>query len=99
MSTETVQLEFLGKEFRIACPAEEKQSLLQAADLLHGKMREIRDEGGVVGADKIAIMAALNLTHELARRCQSLEQQQQLMESHLEEMNTRLDQVLNAQVE
>ncbi len=99
MSAETVHLQFLGKDFRIACPPEEKQSLLEAADRLNAKMEEVRNEGGIVGIEKIAIMAALNLAHDLTRECQQLQQEQNLIDSHLEEMNTRLDQVLNAQVE
>jgi cell division protein ZapA len=53
------------KEYQVACPVEERSALLDAAELLNGKMREIRDGGNVIGLDKIAVMAALNLANEL----------------------------------
>ena len=55
----------LGRQFRVACKDEEKQDLLKAVGYLDGKMREIRDSGKVIGVERIAIMAALNLAHEL----------------------------------
>ncbi len=55
----------MGREFRIACPEEDEPVLMQAVDMLDGKMQEIKDAGKIIGVDKIAIMAALNLTHEL----------------------------------
>ncbi|MCB6182756.1 cell division protein ZapA [Leeia sp. TBRC 13508] len=54
----------MGREFRVACPAEEEQGLLEAVAYLDSKMREIRDSGKIVGIDRIAVMAALNITHE-----------------------------------
>ncbi len=55
----------LGRQFRVACAEDEKQGLLKAVDYLDRKMREIRDSGKVIGVERIAIMAALNLAHEL----------------------------------
>lgn len=55
----------LGREFRIACPEEERQGLLDAVAYLDRKMREIKDSGKVVGVERIAVMAALNIAHEL----------------------------------
>lgn len=58
-------LSLLGREFRVACPDGEEQSLLASADLLNRKLREVRDTGKVVGNERIAIMAALNIAHEM----------------------------------
>lgn len=55
----------LGREFRIACPEEERQGLLDAVAYLDRKMREIKDSGKVVGVERIAVMAALNIAHDL----------------------------------
>ncbi len=55
----------LGRQFRVACTPDEKQDLLKAVDYLDTNMREIRDSGKVIGVERIAIMAALNLAHEL----------------------------------
>lgn len=54
----------MGREFRVAAPDGEEHQLLAAVDLLNRKMKEIRDTGKVVGNERIAIMAALNLAHE-----------------------------------
>jgi len=54
----------MGREFRVACPPEEEAALMEAVRFLDLRMREIRDTGNVMGIDKIAIMAALNIAHE-----------------------------------
>ncbi len=67
MSVETipVTVKIMEKEFQIACPPEEQQALESAAELLNNHMRQVKESGKVFGTDRIAIMAALNLTHEL----------------------------------
>lgn len=60
----------MGRDFRVTCPDEEREELLKAVAYLDKKMREIRDSGKVIGSERVAIMAALNITHELlAERC------------------------------
>ena len=54
----------LGREFRVACPEGEEKQLLASADYLNRKLKEVRDTGKVVGNERIAIMAALNIAHE-----------------------------------
>ncbi len=60
-----VNVKILEKEYQISCPADERKALIDSAELLNDKMREIRDSGKVVGLDRIAVMAALNLANEL----------------------------------
>ena len=55
----------LDREFRVACPDDEKAELLEAVEYLDKKMREIRDAGKIASTERIAIMAALNIAHEL----------------------------------
>ena len=62
-----VNIKILEKEYQVACPADERSALLDSADLLNSKMREIRDSGRVVGVERIAVMAALNIANELIR--------------------------------
>ncbi len=59
-----LQINIMGREFRVACPEEEQKGLLEAVDYLNQKMHEIKDHGKVIGLERIAIMAALNITHE-----------------------------------
>jgi cell division protein ZapA len=60
-----LQINVMGREFRVACPEGEQKGLLDAVDYLNKKMGEIRDNGKVIGLERIAIMAALNIAHEL----------------------------------
>jgi cell division protein ZapA len=62
-----VSVRILEKEYQVACLPEERSELLDSAEYLNSKMREIRDTGNVVGLDRIAVMAALNLAHELLK--------------------------------
>lgn len=64
-ASKTMNVTIMGREFRVACPDEEREELLQSVSYLDKRMREIRDSGKVVGSERIAIMAALNITHEL----------------------------------
>lgn len=59
-----LQINIMGREFRVACPEEEQKSLLEAVDYLNRRMQDVRGSGKVVGLERIAIMAALNITHE-----------------------------------
>jgi len=63
--TKTVAVTILDKEYLVACPEEERHDLIRSADYLDRKMREIRDAGKIIGSDRIAVMAALNISHEL----------------------------------
>jgi cell division protein ZapA len=62
---DALDVTILDREFRIACPEDERAELLEAVAYLDKKMREIRDAGKVVTVERIAIMAALNISHEL----------------------------------
>ena len=62
-----IAVKILEKEYQIACPPEERAALLDSAEYLNMKMREIRDGGNVIGIDRIAVMAALNLAAELLK--------------------------------
>jgi cell division protein ZapA len=61
----SLDVTIMGREFRIACPEGERDGLLRAVGFLDRKMREIRDSGKVIGVERIAIMAALNIAHDL----------------------------------
>jgi len=68
----TLDVALLGREYKVACKDGERAELQDAVAFLDRRMREIRDAGKVAGADRIAVMAALNIAHELLRtRAQS----------------------------
>ena len=60
-----VSVRILEKEYQFACPAEERNDLIRSAEYLNTKMKQIRDGGRVVGLDRIAIMAALNMANDI----------------------------------
>lgn len=60
-----VSIRILDKEYQIACPVDERTDLLDSAEILNARMREIRDSGRIVGLDRIAVMAALNMANDL----------------------------------
>ncbi|MEW5248321.1 cell division protein ZapA [Microbulbifer sp. 2201CG32-9] len=62
---ETVSVSILDKDYRVACTEEERAELQASARLLHERMSRIRASGSVVGLERIAVMAALNIAHEL----------------------------------
>jgi cell division protein ZapA len=62
-----VSVRILEKEYTLVCPYEERSALLDSAEFLNARMREVRDSGKVVGLDRIAVMVALNLANEYLR--------------------------------
>ena len=64
-STKTLDIKLLDRELRVACPDNERGELLDAVAYLEKKMRGIRDAGKIASVERIALMAALNITHEL----------------------------------
>jgi cell division protein ZapA len=64
-AAKTVDVTIMGRLFTVACTDEERDGLMDAVSYLNKKMNDIRDAGKVVGVERIAIMTALNLSHEL----------------------------------
>ena len=95
-SSSSVTVHILDKEYCIACPADERSNLESAARYLDGKMREIRSSGKVVGADRIAVMAALNITHDLLHKQQRLDQEADSTRAKVRDLLERVDGALAA---
>ena len=62
-----VSVQILDKEYLIACPPEEQDDLQRAATLLNQRLKQIREQGKVMGTERLVIMAALNMANELAK--------------------------------
>lgn len=68
MSTaDTLTIRILDKDYQVSCPSEERDALLQSARSLDDHMKSIRNSGNVIGLERIAVMAALNLTYDLSK--------------------------------
>jgi len=62
---EPINVSILDKEYKVACPVGEQPALLASAKYLDGKMREVRDNGSIIGSERIAVITALNIANEL----------------------------------
>ena len=89
-----VAVNILDREFLIGCTAEERAGLIAAAGYLDGKMREVRGSSRTQGLDRIAVMAALNIAHELLQARQNNESDSGALAQHLQAMRTKLDAAL-----
>lgn len=99
MSQKKVQptsLNILDKEYVVSCGEEEAPGLRTAARYLDSKMREIRDTGRVVGLDRIAVMAALNISHELTQSSGQNESLSNELSAHLDSMQKKISLVLDS---
>lgn len=90
----TLTVQILDKEYCINCPDDERANLESAARYLDGKMREIRSSGKVIGADRVAVMAALNITHDLLHRKECLDQESSSTRERVRELLDRVDRAL-----
>jgi len=93
--TNTVTVHILDKEYCIACPDAERANLESAASYLDGKMRDIRSGGKVIGSDRIAVMAGLNITHELLHKHERQEQQGSVARDQIRDLLDRVNDALS----
>jgi cell division protein ZapA len=95
---EGATVSILGKQFSVACPDEERVALVAAAEYLDKKMRRIQDTGKVIGLERCAIMAALNISHELLdlRRNMGMPED---FENKLKSLQHKIDSALQEQTE
>ena len=89
-----VNIKILEKEYEVACPANERADLLDSAEMLNSKMREIRDGGKVAGLDRIAVMAALNLANDLLKARDQGEVLESAAKERLQAMRERVETAL-----
>lgn len=94
-----IDVNIMGREFRVACRDGEQQELLSAVDYLDKKMKEIRDQGKVVGLDRIAIMAGLNIAHEFLSMRTAGNFDTTELKRRITKMQTMLDQAMSDQDE
>lgn len=89
--SQPVSIKLMDKEFNFNCPADAEAELLASADYLNERMLEIRKTGKVLGLERIAIMAALNLAHELLQSKQTVNSD---VEERLRYLGNKIDQAM-----
>ena len=95
-NSEPVGVRVLDREYTVGVSAEERDGLLAAARLLDARMRELRGNNRMVAVDRIAVLAALNLAHEVQQLRQERDAQQRELSATLDTLNRRLDGLLGA---
>lgn len=96
---EPITVRILDREYRIACPPEERQALLEASHFLDQRMRDIRDSGRVMQVEKIAIMAALNMAGEVLQAQQDQAQRHERVDLKIRQLAEKLDTALSTAVD
>ena len=93
MRQHTVSIDILDKSYQVACEPEQEAELKQAASDLDDQMRAIRSTGKVIGLERVAIMAALNLSHQVLVM-KSGGQPEDPLEEQLKSITSRIDEAL-----
>jgi cell division protein ZapA len=96
MNTLAITVNILDRDYQIACNNEEKEPLLAAAKYLDQKMREIRDRGNVIGIDRIAVMAALNIAHDFLQ-LQPLEEEHRTIARKISTLKRTIAEIITAE--
>ena len=92
-----IEISILDRKLRIACAEDEQQDLLRAVHFLDAKMREIRDRGKIIGGERIAILAALNIAHELLSTPRGSAFDSGELKRRMQSMAAVIDEAMSAQ--
>ncbi len=90
----TVSVTILDKEYQVVCPEEEETALITSANYLDKQMRSIRESGKVIGLERIAVMAALNISHELLQASDREPAVASVNEDRVTNLNRKIDDAL-----
>jgi len=93
-ATDSVNITILDKEYRIVCPPEEREILYRTAQYLDERMREIHQARKAIGTDRIAVLAALNITHDLLELRENQRQLDTNVTERLEMLAEEIDRVI-----
>jgi cell division protein ZapA len=92
----SVTISILGREYQIACPAEEEESLRRSARYLDTQMEQVRTRGASLGYDKIAVIAALNITHEFLKKTTEASSTETASLREIKQLEKKIDGALQA---
>ncbi len=89
-----INITIMDKEYKIACPSGEQTALLSSAEYLDGKMREVRDSGSIIGSERIAVITALNIAHELLNSSRQKEEISNYLPPRLKNLENKISEAL-----
>lgn len=90
-----VSIRLLDREYTVGCTPEERDSLAAAARLLDGKMREVRGSNRMAALDRVAVLAALNLAHELQQLREDADSRDRELSRALADLQRKIDTLLD----
>ncbi len=91
----TVTVTILEKEYRVACQPGEEEAVMASALHLDQRMREIRQTGKIIGTERIAVMAALNMAHDLLTLEQQQQETERVLEKRMRQLQEQVEVALN----
>jgi cell division protein ZapA len=94
MSQTKITVRILNREYQFACEEDERTSLLSAADYLNKSMQMIKDNNSTMSSDKIALMAAMNISHELIKSQSTNQYYDTEVVSTIKKLNDKLEQAI-----
>ena len=89
-----VQVKILDKEYQVNCPPSDQEALMKSARYLDESMRKIKGRGNIHGAEKIAVMAALNITHDMLRKSRLINETRHVTVQQVKGLEDRIDAAL-----
>lgn len=92
---DAVAIMILDKEYMVSCPEEEREDLLLSARYLDQRMKETRDNGRVLGTERMAVMTALNIVNDFLRQQREKEQVEQTVNDSVRTLQSKIEQALS----
>lgn len=89
-----IQVTILDKEYQVNCPPSDQEALIKSARYLDESMRKIKSRGNIHGAEKIAVMAALNITHDMLRKNLLINETRQTTSEQVQSLEQKIDLAL-----
>jgi cell division protein ZapA len=86
-----VEVKILDKEYQVNCPPSDQEALMKSARYLDESMRKIKDRGNIHGAEKIAVMAAINITHDMLRKNRLINETRHITAQELKSLEEKID--------
>lgn len=89
-----VQVKILDKEYQVNCPLSEQEALMKSARYLDENMRKIKGRGNIHGVEKIAVMAALNITHDMLKKNRLINETRHVTAQQIKALEDKIDSAL-----
>jgi cell division protein ZapA len=89
-----MQVKILDKEYQVNCPPADQEALIKSAQYLDENMRKIKGRGNIHGTEKIAVMAALNITHDMLRKNRMINDTRHSTEQQVKGLEDKIDMAI-----